>query len=278
MHCTAFYIIYISLVVSTALSYGQTQAATQRLFEIAAKEEAIYKKIAEDPDFYSDADIERRVIELIEAYENYLENTSDDLEALILYGKLLRRAGDPETAFQVFLRADQLDPKLAVVKQQIGTYLAEKGKGKAALLYYQQAVEYEPESAVYNFSLGQLLYQFCDEFVNAEIYTRDAIDREMIKAFSKAVLLRPDNYDYYIRLGAAYYDQASPDWQTALRHWQKPNQTFKESYQIEIIHLHTARVLGKLGRHEEARKLAESVNHTALQKSKQEVLDELVQF
>ncbi|MEC7487072.1 MAG: hypothetical protein VYE55_02085, partial [Verrucomicrobiota bacterium] len=61
-------------------------------------------------------------------------------------------------------------------------------------------------------------------------------------------------------------------------HWQKPNQSFKESYQIEIIQLHTARVLGKLGRHEEARKLAESVKHTALQKSKQEVLDELVQF
>ena len=64
MHCTAFYIIYISLVVSTALSYGQTQAATQRLFEIAAKEEAIYKQIAADPDFYSDADIERRALKL----------------------------------------------------------------------------------------------------------------------------------------------------------------------------------------------------------------------
>ena len=100
----------------------------------------------------------------------------------------------------------------------------------------------------------------------------------MIKAFSKAVLLRPDSYDYYIRLGAAYYDHASPDWHAALRHWQKPNHNFKENYQIEIIQLHTARGLGKLGRHEEARKLAESVKHTALQKSKQEVLDELVQF
>ncbi|MCH2036612.1 MAG: tetratricopeptide repeat protein [Puniceicoccaceae bacterium] len=278
MHCNTLHILYISLILSSVTSFGQNQAATQRLFDIAAKEEAIYKQIAADPNFYSDADIERRVIELIEAYENYLENTSDDLEALILYGKLLRRAGDSETAFQVFLRADQLDPKLAVVKQQIGTYLAEKGKGKAALLYYQQAVEYEPESAVYNFGLGQLLYQFCDEFVNAEIYTRDAIDREMIKAFSKAVVLRPNSFDYYIRLGAAYNDQASPDWKAALSHWQKPNQSFKESYQIEIIQLHTARVLGKLGRHEEARKLAESVKHTALQKSKQEVLDELVQF
>ena len=278
MHCNTLHILYISLILSSVTSFGQNQAATQRLFDIAAKEEAIYKRIAADPNFYSDADIERRVIELIEAYENYLENTSDDLEALILYGKLLRRAGDSETAFQVFLRADQLNPKLAVVKQQIGTYLAEKGKSKAALLYYQQAVEYEPDSAVYNFSLGQLLYRFCDEFDNAEIYTRDAIDRAMIKAFSNAVLLHPESFDYYIRLGAAYNDQASPDWEAALRHWQKPNQTFKESYQIEIIHLHAARVLGKLGRHEEARKLAESVNHSALQKSKQEVLEEQMQF
>ena len=278
MGCVTLYILYFSFILSTALSFGQSEANTQRLFEIAAKEEAIYKQIAEDPDFYSDADIERRIFELIEAYQNYLENTSDDVEALILYGKLLRRAGEVEAAFQVFLRADQLDPQIAVVKQQIGTYLAEKGKSKAALLYYQQAVEYEPDSAVYNFSLGQLLYRFCDEFVNAEIYTRDAIDRAMIKAFSNAVLLHPESFDYYIRLGAAYNDQASPDWEAALRHWQKPNQTFKESYQIEIIHLHAARVLGKLGRHEEARKLAESVNHSALQKSKQEVLDEQMQF
>ena len=100
----------------------------------------------------------------------------------------------------------------------------------------------------------------------------------MIKAFNQAVVLHPNSFDYYIRLGAAYNDQASPDWKAALSHWQKPNPSFKESYQIEIIHLHTARVLGKLGRYEEARKSAESVNHKALQKSKQEVLDELVQF
>ena len=92
MGCVTLYILYISFILSTALSFGQSEATTQRLFEIAAKEEAIYKQIAEDPDFYSDADIERRIFELIEAYQNYLENTSDDVEALILYGKLLRRA------------------------------------------------------------------------------------------------------------------------------------------------------------------------------------------
>ena len=102
MHCNKLHILYISFILSFVTSFGQNKAATQRLFDIVAKEQAIYKQIAADPNFYSDADIERRVIELIEAYENYLENTSDDLEALILYGKLLRRAGDPETAFQVF--------------------------------------------------------------------------------------------------------------------------------------------------------------------------------
>ncbi|MGB0791988.1 MAG: tetratricopeptide repeat protein [Opitutales bacterium] len=262
----------------SATAYALNEPATQRLFEIAAKEERIYKNIAADPDYYSEADIERRIIELLHAYEAYLKDTPEDVEALILYAKLLRRTGKTADAFQIFLRADELDPEVAVIKQQIGTYMAEQGKGKVALLYYQQAVELEPQNAIYHFSLGQLLFQFCEDFVAAEIYTRDALDREMIKAFTNAADRAPDNFDFQVRLGAAYYDQASPDWQAALVHWDQSRARFKETLQLEIIHLHKARVLGKLGRHEEARALADTVTSPALEKSRQQVVDEAAQF
>ncbi|NQY32472.1 MAG: hypothetical protein HRT56_04810, partial [Coraliomargarita sp.] len=166
--------------------------ATERLLTIATKEEKIYQKLAEDPEFYSNDDLERRVRELAQSYHTYLSDHPDDPETYVLYGKLLRRMGRSNEAFTAFLKADELDPKIAVVKQQIGNYLAEGGKAKAALLYYQQAVELEPTVALYHFGLGELLLNFGQEYIDTGIYTRDAIDREMLKCFKSAARLAPE--------------------------------------------------------------------------------------
>ena len=130
-------------------------SATQ--LNIAEKETQIYQKIAENPEFYSEDDLDRRVNELVQSYRIYLLDQPNDVSAYILYGKLLRRMQENEQAFLAFLKADELDPEIAVVKQQIGNHLAEEGKSKAALAFYLQAVELEPETAVYHFALGQLI-------------------------------------------------------------------------------------------------------------------------
>lgn len=257
---------------------AQSSLSTERLLKISQKEESIYKKIAEDPDHYSDSDLQRRIEELTQSYRTYLTDHPDDVNALILYGKLLRRTDQTNQAFTAFLKADELDPKLAVVKQQIGTHLAEQGKGKAALTFYLQAVEIEPETALYHFSLGQLLYEFRDEFLKDQIFTRDALDRETVKAFHKAAMLTPDNFDFQMRLGEAYYDQASPDWKSALLHWNEVRKTIDDELRREIVDLHRARVLGKLGRIQEAIELAKTIQLPSLNYSRQKVLDEIAQY
>jgi len=252
----------------------KTDFASDRLFQITSREEQIYKKIAEDPNFYSADDLDRRINELVQSYRTYLTEHPDDVNALILYGKLLRRVELNEEAFNAFLKADSLDPKIAVVKQQIGTHLAEQGKGKAALPFYFSAVELEPETAVYHFALGQLLYAFRSEYLEDHLFTSDALERETLKAFRKAVSLEPDNFDFQMRLGEAYYDMASPDWKTALLHWNQMKKDFgDEQLRVEIIDLHRANVLAKLGRYSEAKELAEAITEPNLQFSKQQVLD-----
>jgi tetratricopeptide (TPR) repeat protein len=201
----------------------------------------------------------------------------DDVSAYILYGKLLRRVQEREQAFIAFLKADELDPKIAVVKQQIGNHLAEEGKGKAALTFYLSAIDLEPETAIYHFALGQLIFDFREEFFSQNIFTQDALEREMLKAFRQAATLAPENFDYQMRLGEAYYDLVSPDWKSALLHWNKLRKQASTSLQIEILNLHRARVLGKLGRNEEAQSLLDQVLNPALQKSKGQVLDEIAQ-
>ncbi len=99
----------------------------------------------------------------------------------------------------------------------------------------------------------------------------------MLKAFRQAATLAPDNFDFQMRLGEAYYDLSSPDWKRALVHWNKLQQQAANGLQGEILNLHRARVLGKLGRIEEAREATSLVKNPALQKSKQQVLTEIAQ-
>ncbi len=268
----AFFAMQIAGIAS-----AQTDLATEQLLGIAQKEEKIYKKIAEDPEFYSAEDLDRRINELVQSYRTYLTDNPDDVNALILYGKLLRRVDQTDQAFTAFLKADELDPDIAVVKQQIGTHLAERGKGKAALPFYLRAIELNPETAVYHFELGQLLYDFKTSFIKDGIFTADALDREMIRAFRKAAELEPDNFDFQMRLGEAYYDLDSPDWKSALVHWDQVRKTADTTLRKEIVDLHKAHVLGKLGRIEEAVKLADSIHQPSLQYSRQQVLDEIAQ-
>lgn len=257
---------------------GQTaDLASKQLLAIAEKEASIYRKIAEDPDFYSERDLDRRINELVQSYRSYLADKPKDVSAYVLYGKLLRRLGEYEQAFVAFLKADELDPEIAVVKQQIGNHLAEDGKSKAALTFYLNAINLEPETAVYHFTLGQLLHDFRSEFIEDGVFTREALEREMLKAFRQAAELDPDNFDFQMRLGEAYYDLSSPDWRAALVHWRRLRSESTTSVQAEIIDLHQARVLGELGRFDEADKLASGVKNPALQKSKQQILDEIAQ-
>lgn len=270
------YSFLICLLSLCGLGLAQaSDLASKRLLDIADRETQIYKKIAEDPEFYSDDDLDRRINELVQSYRTYLLDQPDDVSAYILYGKLLRRLQEYEQAFLAFLKADELDPEIAVVKQQIGNHLAEEGKGKAALTFYLSAVELEPETAIYHFALGQLIYDFRNEFIDDAIFTRDALEREMLKAFRKAASLAPENFDYQMRLGEAYYDLSSPDWKAALLHWKQVRKQAATTLQVEILDLHQARVLGKLGRTEDAQTLADQILNPALQKSKQQVLDEI---
>ncbi|MGB0409300.1 MAG: hypothetical protein ACPGIC_04820 [Opitutales bacterium] len=267
----------ISVFVAAAQSSAQSGLAAQRLADIALQEEKIYKKIADDPEFYSADDLERRVTDLIGAYSAYLMDHPDDVNALILYGKLLRRVEKYNEAFNAFLKADELDANIAVVKQQIGTHLAEAGKGKAALPFYLRAVELEPETASYHFGLGTLLHAFSGEFIEDGIFTRDALEREMLKAFKTAASLAPDEFNLQMRLGEAYYDLSSPDWKSALLHWNVLRERIGNPLQGEILDLHRARVMGQLGRYKEAAALAETVRTPSLQQSKEQVLAEITE-
>ena len=51
-------------------------------------------------------------------------------------GKFLRRVGQEQHAVGYFFEADSINPKLAVVKQQLANYLIEEGRPIDAFPFY----------------------------------------------------------------------------------------------------------------------------------------------
>lgn len=270
--------IFLLLILATSL-FAQTQSDldSQQLYRISQREQKIYQQLETNPEYFTTEELERKLGEIVLAYSNYLSDNPNDVEALILYGKVLQQLGENERAFNVFLRADKLDPHIAVVKQQIGNHLAETGNGKAALTFYLNAVDLDPKIPEYNYALGEILDHFREEFLNDGLFTSDALDREMLKAFRTAAQLKPDNFDLQMRLGEAYYDLANPDWKAALLHWQKLRKATPDynALRCQILDLHRARVLIKLDRIDEANELANTVTQSVLQPSRDQVLEEI---
>ncbi len=264
-------LIFLASTQLTSAQNDHSDFATKRLSEITARETELYRKIETDPEFYSKSDLERKVNDLIDAYRSYLSDHSEDTSALILYGKLLRRVGEDKQAFKAFLKADELDPKIAVVKQQIGTYLAEAGKATAAFPFYLQAIELQPNVAIYHFGLGELLNSFRSDFVENQIFTDAALDREMLNAFRKAANLASANFDLQMRAGEAYYDLVNLEWESALLYWKELRKTQTDDLRLEIVALHQALVLTKLLRFKDASKMLEQIKLPALEASKADV-------
>ena len=269
-----------ALILATSL-HSQTKSnfGTKRLLNISKREQKIHQKIAADPEYYSTDDLERHINKLILSYDNYLSDNPDDVSALILYGKLLRRIGKNDQALKAFFKADELDPHIAVVKQQIGNHFAETGKSKAALTFYLNAIELDPEVPAYHYALGEILYTFRNQFIKEKVFTLDAIDRQMLKAFQTAVRLEPEKFDAQMRLGEAYYDLVNPNWKAALLHWNRLRKATPADNLLrqQIVDLHRIRVLGKLGRTTEAKELATTIIQPSLQQSKQQILSEIAQ-
>ena len=104
---------------------------------------------------------------------------------MILFGKFLDKVGQQDHAVNYFLEADSLNPRLAVVKQQIGNYLIGEGRPVDAFPFFMLTLEIEPQQPAYHFHLANYLFLFEDEVVQAEI-----MDEEATKSFMHDCLAR----------------------------------------------------------------------------------------
>lgn len=232
-------------------SMGPASRIERALLDINADEDKLFHSM--ETGEVNQEDFERRATALSYRYDELVARVPNNVDVMILYGKFLRRVGQNYQANVLFSHADHLSPNLAVVKQQLGNYLAEQGNYPEALTYYLKAIELEPKEAVYHYGLGELLATFRDKFVADGAFTDEKIDAETLSAFAQAVELAPENKDFAFRHAEAYYDIKTPKWEEALALWTGVSERKDLSkYEKDATRLHMARINCELGRNKVA--------------------------
>lgn len=252
---------------------GGTTMADRRLQRIYDKQEETLRQLEERPEDFPATERDRVLDSILTEYQAFVLENPNYVYAFILYGKFLRQVGEREAANVAFVRANSLDPQIAVVKQQIGNYLVENGQPVEALGYYTAAIELEPDNALYRYQLGETLYQFNEHLVEVEGMPREVLEEQMISAFAEASRLDPGNRAFLMRYTEAFFDVQNPDWSIALNNWDNLESTATDSRQRDIIRLQKARVLLAMGRRSEASALLAQIDRPTLQSAKEQLMN-----
>ena len=222
----------------------------------------------------NEQEMTRNAQEIVASYESYLSQNPDDTNALILFGKFLRKVGQEEHAVEFFIQADKINPKLAVVKQQLANYLVEKGRPIDAFPYYILTIELNPKEAFYHFHLGNFLFLFEKELIENGILNQKSAQSFMHRSFREASMLRPNNFEFQLRYAQSFFDFPQSNKADALNVLKKIEQSFPNRSNIEkdYFRLCRARILLELNRQKDASQLIKAVSSQSLIKAKEALL------
>jgi tetratricopeptide (TPR) repeat protein len=226
-----------------------------RLAAIAVVDRDFFLALAKNPQTWPDDERDRHAQAIHDQYYAYIVSYPNDVNAIVLYGKLLNRTGQNDLAYEAFKYADTLDPNLAVVKQQLANHLAETGKYAPALELLRKATALAPTEPVYHYQIGELLNFYYEHFVADKIFDQAGINQTMEAEFARAAALAPEEPAFAWRHAECFYDMAGPDWNAALAAWTDLGLHTTNTTLLEMIRLHRARALLELSRLEEARPL-----------------------
>lgn len=221
-------------------------------------------------------DLRQPIQDLCFAYEDLLKKHPDEAAVYVGYGMLLSHPllDERRRAATLLLRANQLDPDLPVVKNQLGNYLAEEGKPLEAVNYFMAAIRLDPRQALYHYQLGTLLAEARDTFLQSGEWTATSVDSALQGAFEEAMRLAPDDWRYAYRYGMSFYDVEKPDWERALTFWQRFEGGLKAGVEQQTARLHQARIHFLLGHSDDAKAILSTVSEPILAKQKERLLGE----
>jgi tetratricopeptide (TPR) repeat protein len=247
------------------------------LAQIIERQQALLDDAAKQGDSLDQDALRSQLQSICHEYDLLLHEAPKMAEAYADYGYLLRQVGMRQESVGLMLKANELDPNIPMVKNEIGNYLAETGKPLEAVGYFMAAIKLAPNEPLYHYQLGKLLYAGRDDFLKSGSYTRDSINRTMVEAFKHAADLAPDNLNYTLAYGEIFYDLPHPDWAAALKFWSEKDAQSTSPLERQTYQLEEAKVLSLQGQTDQARAMLARVTDPNLQDRRQKLVAELDQ-
>jgi tetratricopeptide (TPR) repeat protein len=268
--------VLCSVFVVSSLQAQESESMADRAFKqlVERQKELLEEAAKENPNF-DEANFQLQIEQVCRSYEEFLRANPKFAAGYAAYGYLLGKLDQKKESIGMLLKANQLDADQPLVKNQIGNYLAEEGKPLEALPYYMAALKLSPNEPLYHYQLGTLLYEARDEFLKSGEWRQEAIDRTIHEAFRQAAELAPDRIEFTYRHAESFYHLEPPDWDAALRAWSMLEIKAPTDIERQTMRLHSANVLIKQGKFDEARRMLETVTESALTKPKEKLVAQL---
>jgi tetratricopeptide (TPR) repeat protein len=247
----------------------------RRLKDIVSHQQAIFSSAAAAGKDLDQADLKTQVEGLVHEYESLVKDSPDFAAAWASYGYMLWKVGMRKQAAAALMKANQLDPDIPLVKNELGNYLVEEGKPLEAMNYFLSAIKLEPTEPLYHYQLGSLLYEARGDFLRSGEWTRAAIDHSMQEAFRRASELAPDRIEFTYRYAESFYDMRDPDWPLALKTWQGLEARAQSDVERQTMRLHEANVLLSMGKRDDARRVLAGVDLPELDEQKKKLVARL---
>jgi tetratricopeptide (TPR) repeat protein len=245
------------------------------LRQIGERQKVLLADAAKAGDSLDEESLRSQLQGLCHEYEILLEQSPDFAAAYASYGYLLGKIDMRRESMAMLLKANQLDPDIPLVKNQLGNYLAEEGKPLEAVNYYLSAIKLDPKEPLYHYQLGTLLYEARDDFIQKGVYSRQTLETAMHEAFKQAAELAPDRIEFTYRYAESFADVEPPDWDGALAYWAVLEAKTAVPLEQQTIRLQRANIRIKQGRFDDARPLLASVTDSKLQDQKQKLVAQL---
>jgi tetratricopeptide (TPR) repeat protein len=249
--------------------------AERRLKEISEHQIVLFSDAVTQGNALEEAGFKTQVAQLTHEYESLIKDNPDFAAGYASYGYMLWKIGQRKEAVAILLKANQLDPDIPLVKNELGNYLAEEGKPLEALNYYLAAIKLEPNEPLYHYQLGTLLYEARDDFLRSGEWSRAAIDHSMQEGFRRAAELAPERIEFSYRYAESFYDMHEPDWPAALKAWEGMEARAQSEIERETMRLHEVNVLLFMGKTGPALSLLDKVTDPTLAAQKQKMVDRL---
>jgi tetratricopeptide (TPR) repeat protein len=249
--------------------------AERSLRKIVLQQKEVFAEAAKQGDKLDEGSFRQQVQSITHDYELLLRNNPQFAAGYAAYGYLLSKVDMRKEAMAMLLKANQLDPDIALVKNQLGSMLAEDGKPLQAAPYFIAAVKLEPNEPLYHYQLGTLLVEAREDFLKSGEWKREALDNAMHYGFKRASELAPERFEFAYRYAESFYDVEKPDWEAALKAWSALEEKAPTPIERQTMRLHAANVCLKMGRRDHAKALLDTVDEPKLQGQKQRLLPQL---